>query len=123
MATTPPKDIKLYLGVDRRVRVDELAQDENRSVSDAVSQLLDAFLDNYASIKKEAHFNHRTPIMQVRMWVQEGAKAQLALGFIATLARGDRPSDATCIELAAGIGCNSEVLLRLRDCAFSSMQT
>lgn len=119
---TNPKDIKLYLGESRRAKVGKLAQSENRSISDTVAQLLDVFLDNYEMIKQEADSSHRTPILQARMWVQEGIKAQLALGFIAALARGDRPSDATCLELAAGIGCNPEILIKLRDCAFNSIQ-
>lgn len=119
---TNPKDIKLYLGESRRAKVGKLAQSENRSISDTVAQLLDVFFDNYDAIKREADLNQRTPILQAQKYLKEGVKAQLALGFIATLARGDRPSDATCLELAAGIGCDPEILIKLRDCAFNSIQ-
>jgi hypothetical protein len=120
MTEKTPKDIKLYLGVERRVRVDEMARDENRSVSDTISQLIDMFLDNYATIKEEADLNHRTPILQARMWIEEGVKAQLALDFVYSLTKGDRPSDATCIELASELTCDSETLIKIRDCAFNN---
>ena len=112
--------LKITLGEERRKRIEELATESSRSLSETINLLLDVILDNYDKVREMASIERRTFLDMVRLWLEDGEAGKAAAEFLRALASKERPTNSTCIKLAQALGCDSERILAIRDCALDS---
>jgi hypothetical protein len=109
--------LKITLGEERRKLIEELAKESNRSLSETINLLLDVILDNYDKVREMAEIERRTFLDMVRLWLEDGEAGKAAAEFLRALAKRERPTNSTCIKLAHALGCDSDRILAIRDCA------